>query len=79
MVNAVSTFFVGTCSDCLSNAGTAAYTGIHPELLQAVSKGLFTGLESLITSKVELNDVVQKGILALLNHKDSESKQFSCN
>jgi len=53
---------------------TNTYTGIHPELLQAVSSGRLPGVEGLITSKVRLDDVVEKGIKVLLSEKDKQVK-----
>ncbi|KAF9460064.1 alcohol dehydrogenase GroES domain protein [Collybia nuda] len=50
------------------------YTGIHPELLQAVGSGKLSGIESLVTSKVSLEDVVDKGIKSLLTEKDKNVK-----
>lgn len=53
---------------------TNTYTGIHPELLEVVASGRFGNLQELITRKVALDDVVEKGIKALLHEKDSHGK-----
>ncbi|KAH7928019.1 alcohol dehydrogenase GroES domain protein [Leucogyrophana mollusca] len=50
------------------------YTGDHPDMLEAVAAGRFAGLEGLITGKVALDDVVEKGFNALINDKDSHVK-----
>jgi len=53
---------------------TSAYTGIHPELLEVVTSGQLGNLEEFITRKIALDDVVEKGIKALLNEKDSHGE-----
>lgn len=40
-----------------------------------VADGKISGIEELVTSKVSLDDVVEKGIMALLKEKDSQGKQ----
>ncbi|THU77314.1 hypothetical protein K435DRAFT_812575, partial [Dendrothele bispora CBS 962.96] len=45
--------------------GIYAYTGVHPELIQAVADGRFKGLDELITKRIKLEDVVEKGIKVL--------------
>ncbi|KAH7913631.1 alcohol dehydrogenase GroES domain protein [Hygrophoropsis aurantiaca] len=50
------------------------YTGDHPDMLKAIAAGKFTGLERLITAKVSLEDVIEKGFKALINDKDSHVK-----
>ncbi|KAH9474414.1 (R,R)-butanediol dehydrogenase [Psilocybe cubensis] len=52
----------------------SAYTGIHPELLEAVAAGEIKDLEDLITKKIHIDDVVEEGIKALLNEKDKQVK-----
>jgi len=54
--------------------GTLGYDSVHPELLEAVASGKISGVESLITRKIGLDDVVQKGFLALCNEKDNHVK-----
>ncbi|KAF9554997.1 alcohol dehydrogenase GroES domain protein [Agrocybe pediades] len=54
--------------------GILGYTGIHPELIEAVASGKINDLEELITRKIPIEDVVEKGIMALLNDKDSQVK-----
>lgn len=51
-----------------------AYDRVHPELLEAIAAGKIAGLEGLITRKVALKDVVDKGFLALLHDKDAHGK-----
>jgi len=58
----------------LTLAGTAAYNGIHPEMLEAVAAGKFKGIEKLITRKIPIEDLVEKGIMALLHEKDKHVK-----
>jgi threonine dehydrogenase-like Zn-dependent dehydrogenase len=55
-------------------AGTAAYNGIHPEMLEAVAAGKFKGIDKLITRKIAIEDLVEKGIMALLHEKDKHVK-----
>ena len=54
--------------------GTAAYNGIHPEMLDAVAAGKFKGMEKLITRKIAIEDLVEKGIMALLHEKDEHGQ-----
>ncbi|KAG5352461.1 hypothetical protein C0989_002171 [Termitomyces sp. Mn162] len=56
--------------------GTSLYDRVHPELLEAVKAGKITGLEDLITRKIALEDVVEKGFKALLRNKDAHSQPF---
>ncbi|KAI0773007.1 alcohol dehydrogenase GroES domain protein [Trametes elegans] len=51
-----------------------AYDREHPELIQAVAEGKFEGLDTLITRRIGLEDVVDKGIKALINEKDEHVK-----
>ncbi|KAI8988990.1 alcohol dehydrogenase GroES domain protein [Trametes punicea] len=51
-----------------------AYDRVHAELLQAVAEGKFVGLESLITRRTTFEDVVDKGIKALIHEKDDHVK-----
>ena len=57
--------------------GTAAYNGIHPEMLEAVAAGKFKGIEKLITRKIAIEDLVEKGIMALLHEKDKHGQNLS--
>ncbi|KAI0761327.1 alcohol dehydrogenase GroES domain protein [Trametes elegans] len=50
------------------------YDRVHPELIQAVAQGKFEGLETLVTRRIGLEDVVDKGIKALINEKDEHVK-----
>ncbi|KAF8064978.1 alcohol dehydrogenase GroES domain protein [Lyophyllum atratum] len=54
--------------------GTAAYDRVHPELIEAIAAGKIPGLEELITRKIALEDVVEKGFRALLDDKDAQVK-----
>ncbi|CAA7266297.1 unnamed protein product [Cyclocybe aegerita] len=54
--------------------GSVVYRDDHPELLEAVESGKIKGLEDLITRKIALEDVVEKGLKALINEKDEQSK-----
>lgn len=54
--------------------GTAAYNGIHPEMLEAVASGKIKGMEEFITRKIAIEDLVEKGIMALLHEKDKHSQ-----
>ncbi|KAF9011734.1 alcohol dehydrogenase GroES domain protein [Cyathus striatus] len=54
--------------------GTLCYDRVHAELIQAVAEGKIPGIEELITSKIAIEDVVEKGFLALLNEKDKQVK-----
>ena len=74
-VNIISTFSrsflaVGTYRDSLI-LGSIAYAGDHPELLEAMGQGRFAGsnLEDLITRKIALEDLVEKGIKGLIHEK----------
>ncbi|KAI0943552.1 hypothetical protein AcW1_002689 [Taiwanofungus camphoratus] len=51
-----------------------SFSRVHSELLQAVAGGKLTGLEDLITRKIALEEFVDKGIKALIEEKDSQSK-----
>ncbi|KAG6907319.1 hypothetical protein DXG01_009438 [Tephrocybe rancida] len=53
-------------------ARSASYDRVHPELLEAIGSGKIPGLEDLITSKISIDDVVEKGFHALLNNKDAQ-------
>ena len=48
-----------------------AYAGDHVELLEAFGQGRFSGtnLEDLITRKIGLEDLVEKGIKGLIYEK----------
>jgi hypothetical protein len=46
-----------------------AYDRVHPEVIEAVAAGKFGGIEDLITAKIPIDDVVEKGFKALLNDK----------
>ena len=52
------------------------YAGDHPELLRAVGRGLFVGLENLVSRKIGLEDLVEKGIKGLIKEKDEMGTSF---
>ncbi|KAG6878828.1 hypothetical protein C0992_007406 [Termitomyces sp. T32_za158] len=58
----------------ISMTGILAYDRVHPELLAAVGSGKIPGIEDLITRKIALEDVVEKGFNALLHNKDAHIK-----
>ena len=45
------------------------YAGDHQELLQSVAEGNFADLTTLITRRIPLEDLVDKGIMALIHEK----------
>ncbi|EMD36839.1 hypothetical protein CERSUDRAFT_83873 [Gelatoporia subvermispora B] len=47
---------------------------VFPELLKAVGEGKLDGIEPLITRKIALKDVVQKGFMTLLQEKETQIK-----
>jgi len=49
-------------------------TRVFPELLRAVGEGKLDGIDALITRKIGLEEVVDKGINALLEEKDTQIK-----
>lgn len=57
-----------------NSLGILGYDRAHGELLEAVGAGKFQGLEKLITKKIELEDVVNEGIVSLLNEKDTQGE-----
>ena len=57
--------------------GTAAYNGIHPEMLEAVAAKKIKGIEKLITRKIAIEDLVEKGIMALLHEKDKHGQYIN--
>ncbi|KAJ8469343.1 hypothetical protein ONZ45_g16923 [Pleurotus djamor] len=52
--------------------GSICYDQVHPEVLEALQSGKISEIESLITSKIALEDVLEKGIEALLTEKDKQ-------
>ncbi|PFH51146.1 hypothetical protein AMATHDRAFT_75122 [Amanita thiersii Skay4041] len=54
--------------------GVICYENDHPEVLAAIAAGKITNLEDLITRKIGLDDVVEKGFHTLINDKDSVVK-----
>ncbi|KAI0357736.1 NAD(P)-binding protein [Trametes cingulata] len=53
-----------------------AYDRVHADMLHAIAEGKFNvdGLASLITRRISLQDVVDKGIKALIHEKDEHVK-----
>jgi len=54
--------------------GSSVYAGIHPEVIEAVAASRITGIEELITRKIAIEDVMERGFLALLKEKDKQVK-----
>nr|VWP01421.1 Aspartyl proteinase [Ganoderma boninense] len=52
--------------------GALAYNRVHGEMLEAVAAGKFDGLENLITRRITLEELVEKGIKALMYEKDEQ-------
>lgn len=55
------------------------YNDVHAEVIQALADGKITGLETLITRRIPFADVVEDGILTLLNEKDTQSEFVACS
>ena len=55
-------------------AGIIGYDRVHGEVIEALATGKFQGLEKLITRKIGLDEVVEKGIKALIAEKDTQSE-----
>jgi threonine dehydrogenase-like Zn-dependent dehydrogenase len=70
-------YFGVTINKSICKIGTAAYNGIHHEMLEAVAAGKFKGIEKLITRKIAIEDLVEKGIMALLHEKDKHGQNLS--
>ena len=47
--------------------------------MEAVAAGKFQGLEKLVTKKIDLKDLVEDGIKALITEKDKQSKFMLMN
>ena len=45
-------------------------------MLEAVAAGKFNGIEKLITRKIPIEDLVEKGIMALLHEKDKHGQNY---
>ena len=69
--------FTDTSCELIFKIGTAAYNGIHPEMLEAVAAGKFKGIEKHITQKIAIEDLVKKGIMALLHEKDKHGQNLT--
>ncbi len=52
---------------------TIGYDKVHPEVIQLLSEGKLPGLEKFVTRKIGFEDVLEKGIKALLREKDIQS------
>jgi hypothetical protein len=48
-------------------------------MLEAVAAGKFRGIEKLITRKIAIEDLVEKGIMALLHEKDRHGQNLNFN
>ncbi len=53
-----------------SASDSVVYADDHPEMLDALSGGRFGDLASLITRRIPLEDLMEKGIKALIHEKD---------
>ena len=51
-----------------------AHDNVHPEVIEAIASGRIQGLDDLITDRIEMEDIVKKGYLILLNEGDKHSK-----
>lgn len=58
----------------ISLTGIIGYDRVHQEVVDALREGKFEGLEKLITRKISLDEVVEKGIKALMAEKDTQIK-----
>jgi threonine dehydrogenase-like Zn-dependent dehydrogenase len=77
LIGIVRFLFCRQCQGLIFFAiGSIAYDGIHSEVLIAVAARKIAGIEGLITSRIGIEDIVEKGFKALLNDKDSQGKQF---
>ncbi|KAF5350471.1 hypothetical protein D9756_008628 [Leucocoprinus leucothites] len=54
--------------------GAMAYDNVHAEVIEAVAGGHIQGIEELITDSIQIEDVVKKGYLELLNKGDEHIK-----
>ncbi|KDQ56719.1 hypothetical protein JAAARDRAFT_179362 [Jaapia argillacea MUCL 33604] len=58
----------------LTYTGIISYDRVHPEVIQAVASGKLGSFEDIITSKIAIEDVVEKGFKALIEEKDRQIK-----
>ncbi len=56
------------------STGAMAYNNAYPEVIEAIAQGYIQGIEDLITDKIQIEEVVEKGFLALLNRGDMHSE-----
>ncbi len=49
---------------------------MHAEVIEALAAGKIRGIEGLITSRVAIEDVVEKGFRVLLKDKDAQGEYF---
>ncbi|KAL9709231.1 hypothetical protein Ac2012v2_007585 [Leucoagaricus gongylophorus] len=54
--------------------GAVAHDNVHPEAIEAIASGRIQGLDDLITDRIEMEDIVKKGYLTLLNEGDKHIK-----
>jgi hypothetical protein len=52
------------------------YGGEYPTALRALATGRISGIEDLVTKKIQLQDVVQEGLLPLLVKEETEGKSL---
>lgn len=66
-----------TASDSLTisllGLATIGYDKVHAEVIKLLAEGNFPGIEKFITRKIGFEDVVEKGIKALVAEKDTQS------
>lgn len=57
--------------------GAVAYDNAHTEVIEAIASGQIQGLGDLITDRIEMEDIVKKGYLTLLNQGDEHGKSLA--
>ena len=63
----------------MHSTGILGYEDVHEQVIEALSSGKITGLDTLITRKIPFEDVVEKGIKALLQEKDAHGQYHASN
>ena len=57
----------------LLDLATIGYDKVDAEVIKLLAEGNFPGIEKFITRKIGFEDVVEKGIKALVAEKDTQS------
>jgi len=57
--------------------GAVAYDNALTEVIEAISSGQIQGLDNLITDRIEMEEIVKKGYLTLLNQGDEHGKSLA--